>query len=74
MKDDVAQLPAQMGLQGPPLGVCGILFITTLGAKVNVLTREGNLMQIAELLDSAQYVTDNEGKKNGVLLDLEVWQ
>ncbi len=31
-------------------------------------------MQIAELLDSAQYVTDNEGKKNGVLLDMEVWQ
>ena len=31
-------------------------------------------MQIAELLDSAQYVTDNEGKKNCVLLDLEVWQ
>ncbi len=31
-------------------------------------------MQIAELLDSVQYVTDHQGKKKGVLLDLEVWQ
>ena len=31
-------------------------------------------MRIQELLDSAQYVSDHEGKKNRVLLDLEVWQ
>ncbi|MBV7336197.1 hypothetical protein KFU94_49775 [Chloroflexi bacterium TSY] len=31
-------------------------------------------MQLAELLDSVQYVTDHQGKKIGVLLDLEIWQ
>ena len=31
-------------------------------------------MQIAELLDSVQYVTDHQGIKKGVLLDLDVWQ
>jgi hypothetical protein len=31
-------------------------------------------MQMAELLDSVQYVTDHEGKKKGVLLDMDVWQ
>ncbi len=31
-------------------------------------------MQLAELMDSVQYVTDHQGKKKGVLLDLDVWQ
>ena len=31
-------------------------------------------MQIAELLDAVQYVTDQHGKKKGVLLDLDIWQ
>ena len=31
-------------------------------------------MQLAELLDSVQYITDYKGKKKGVLLDLEIWQ
>ncbi len=31
-------------------------------------------MQLAELLDSVQYVTDQQGKKKGVLLGLEAWQ
>lgn len=65
-----------MGLAEPAVGRLWYTIHTDFGGKVNVLTilREGVLMQIAELLDSAQYVTDNEGKKNGVLLELEVWQ
>ncbi|MEZ4733207.1 MAG: hypothetical protein R3E79_39430 [Caldilineaceae bacterium] len=31
-------------------------------------------MQLAELMDSVQYITDRQGKKKGVLLDLDVWQ
>lgn len=31
-------------------------------------------MQLAELLGSVQYVTDHQGKKQGVLLDLDIWQ
>lgn len=31
-------------------------------------------MQLTELLDSVQYITDNQGTRIGVLLDLEVWQ
>ena len=31
-------------------------------------------MQLAELMDSVQYITDHQGKKKGVLLDLDVWQ
>ncbi len=31
-------------------------------------------MQIAELLDSVQYVTDHDGNTKSVLLDLEIWQ
>ena len=31
-------------------------------------------MQMAELLDSVQYITDTGGKRKRVLLDLEVWQ
>lgn len=31
-------------------------------------------MQMTELLDSVQYITDQYGKKKGVLLDLNVWQ
>ncbi len=31
-------------------------------------------MQLTEVLDSVQYVTDHQGKKKGVLLDLDVWE
>lgn len=31
-------------------------------------------MQMTELLDSVQYITDQHGKKKGVLLDLNAWQ
>lgn len=31
-------------------------------------------MQMTDLLDSVQYVTDHQGKKQGVLLDMDVWQ
>ena len=31
-------------------------------------------MYLNELLQSVQYVTDNSGKRQAVLLDLEVWQ
>lgn len=31
-------------------------------------------MKKTELLDSAQYITDPNGEKKGVVLDLEIWQ
>jgi hypothetical protein len=30
-------------------------------------------MQMTELLDSVQYITDQHGEKKGVLLDLSAW-
>lgn len=34
----------------------------------------GSRMQLTKLMNSVQYITDHQGKKKGVLLDLDVWQ